>query len=127
MPYYLDRLEYTCAEGRRNEFKMGYFTSEPDGFLSESKRTQLPENLPCSGCKYKLIPASFIRLAHCNLCEADFYKSQEDRYVESAAYNEAGHIVVAAVQQMTLPARNPENLRAPSSPPDCPHPNRSCK
>jgi hypothetical protein len=102
MSYHLDRFEYTCAVGHTNQFDKAYFASESDGASDESASTKLPSELPCSGCNYKLVPASLVRVLHSNLSEQDFYSFQDNRYVESAAYHEAGHIVIAAVQQIPL-------------------------
>src|SRR2546425_6142051 len=104
MPYYFDRFEYTCSVGHRNVFDLAYFADEPNPFF-EPKPVRLPEELPCSGCQYKLISVSLVLQTHSNLSSADFYKFQENRYVESVAYHEAAHVVVAAAQQMSLKER----------------------
>ena len=104
MPHYFDRFEYSCAEAHRNVFDLAYVADEPSPFI-EAKPLRLPENLPCSGCQYKLIPVSLVLQTHSNLSEMDFYKFQENKYVESVAYHEAAHVVVAAAQQMPLKER----------------------
>jgi hypothetical protein len=101
MSYYFDRFEYWCAEGHHSVFDLAYVGDEPNPF-AESKPPCLPERLPCSGCQYKLVPVSLVRQIHSNLSEMDFYKFKEDKYVESVAYHEAAHVVVAAVQQIPL-------------------------
>jgi hypothetical protein len=105
MSYYLDRFEYTCARGHANQFETAHFASEPDGALPEPAPTKLPSELPCSGCNYKLIRVSLMRILHCNLSERDFYTFQDTKYVESVAYHEAGHAVIAAIQQIPLKDR----------------------
>lgn len=106
MPYFFERFEYKCTQGHRNPFDFTYFASETaDVLFDESELMRLPDKLPCSGCKYKLVPASLVRLAHGISSEVDFYKFREDKYVESAAYHEAGHITIAAAQQIPLKER----------------------
>jgi hypothetical protein len=105
MSYYLDRFEYRCADGHSNQFDKAYFGNEPDGGSPETASAKFPGELPCSGCNYKLVPASLVRVLHCNVSERDFCSFQENKYVESAAYHEAGHVVIAAVQKIPLKSR----------------------
>jgi hypothetical protein len=104
MSYYFDRFEYWCAETHHSVFDLAYVADEPNPF-AESKPLRLPEKLPCSDCQYKLVPVSLVLQTHSNLSEVDFYKFQEDKYVESVAYHEAAHVVVAAAQQIPLRER----------------------
>jgi hypothetical protein len=60
--------------------------------------------LPCLGCNYNLVPASLVLQLHCDYTELDFGKFQDAKYVESCAYHEAGHAVIAAAQQIPLKA-----------------------
>jgi hypothetical protein len=100
MPYYRDLFEYTCTEGHCNKIDKCY-VENGDGVFSEPI-VRFPAKLPCSGCGYKLIPASPAQILHCVISEGDSYKIQEEKYAEGVAYHEAGHIVVAAVQRLPL-------------------------
>ena len=104
MSYFFDRFEYICPENHLNQFEIAYFVNQSGVFGTTPHPARLPSMLPCSGCNYELVPASLVPQLHCNYSELDFGKFQDAKYVESCAYHEAGHAVIAAVQQMPLKA-----------------------
>lgn len=102
MPYFFDRFEYTCPENHRNLFEIAYLVNQNGVFESTPQTARLPTMLPCFGCNYKLVAVSLVPQLHCDYTELDFVKFQDAKYVESCAYHEAGHAVIAAAQHIPL-------------------------
>jgi len=86
-------LEYTCLKQHRNTFD---FLRFPDA------QSALPRTLPCADCNYEMVQANLVEQFRCDFSEAEFSNYKEQKYAESAAYHEAGHVVIAAVEQSPL-------------------------
>jgi len=104
MPYFLDRFEYKCPKDILTKSTKHTPLTET-AILQSKSNVKLSDTLPCSGCQYELIPVSPVRVVHCDLTEMNFFKTKEDKYAESTAYHEAGHVVIAAVQRVPLSNR----------------------
>jgi hypothetical protein len=104
MPYYLDRWDYICPNGHRNTIDKSYLATEPsDSAVAFS--ASFPSKLPCGGCQYKLILPTADSVLHCNISEFDYERTKENKLAESAAYHEAAHSVIAAVQKLRIDRR----------------------
>lgn len=93
MTYSYELFEYTCASGHKNQFE---FLRVPDA------QSAPPQILPCSGCKYRLIPVTLGQPLPCNFTDNDVKDFRKRKYVESCAYHEAGHVVIGAVERIPL-------------------------
>jgi hypothetical protein len=70
-----------------------------------------PDELPCAGCRYKLILPAADSVLHCNISEFELERIKENKLAESAAYHETAHPVIAGVQKMRLDRRGLQGLR----------------
>jgi len=102
MPYISERFEYTCEQNHRNQFDIAYPMTGRGIFSDQPEQPRLPQMLPCSGCKYKLVSANLVSQSKGDYSEIDFYKFRETKYMESSAYHEAGHVVIGAAEKIPL-------------------------
>lgn len=95
MPYIYEQFEYVCPDNHKNRVD---FVHAPTG------QSSLPAMLPCSGCNYKLVATTLVLQQNCDYSESDFAMYTDQKYVESAAYHEAAHAVIAFKEEIPLNA-----------------------
>src|ERR1700693_6518667 len=93
LSYLYRSFEYTCLKQHRSTFDLLRFADA---------QSALPQTLPCAECNYEMVQADLVEQFRCDFSEAELSNYKEQKYAESAAYHEAGHVVSAAVEQIPL-------------------------
>jgi len=93
MPYIYEQFEYICPDDHKNQINF---------VRASTAASSLPQLLPCSGCNYKIVSAKLTSQLQCNYSESDFNMYTDQKYVESAAYHEAAHAVIAVKEGLAL-------------------------